>query len=135
MDKIREMKRLKRDTDYQHFILKQRYASIDGLSELLYVDHVDYIRYNGDTYDYVLYLISLLFYTPVAPIKLFRCIDRLGHDDESDEWRELNGGEELCGGFHTFSCDDDNDGRFLKLIEGLIEKIDNDPVLRQQCRN
>jgi len=128
MEKGRETKRLKRDTDSQHFVLKQRYAPIDGLSELLYVDDVDYIRYNSDTYGYVLYLISLLFYTPVAAIKLFRCTDGLWHDDESDEWRELKEGEELCGGFHTFSCDDGNHGLFLKLIEGLIEKIDIDPI-------
>ena len=128
MEKGRETKRLKRDTDSQHFVLKQRYAPIEGLSELLSVNDVDYIRYNGETYDYVLYLISLLNYKPVAAIKLFRCTDGSWHDDESDEWREVKGDEELCGGFHTFCCDDGNHDLSLKLIEGLVEQIDIDPI-------
>jgi hypothetical protein len=128
MEKGRETKRLKRDTDSQDFVLKQRYAPIEGLRELLSVTDVDYVRDNGDTYDYVLYLISLLIYKPVAAIKLFRCTDGSWHDDESDEWREVKGGEELCGGFHTFCCDDGNHDLSLKLIEGLIEQIDIDPI-------
>jgi hypothetical protein len=112
----------------QNFMLKQRNAPIHGLRDLLEVPQLDYILYNGKTYNYIVYITSLLLRCPLEKITIYRCKDGLWRDDESEEWEKITPDEALKAGVHLWSSSDGNLDFSVKLIEGIIDTIDIDPI-------
>ena len=102
MEKGPPSKRLK-SSSREHFMLKQRNAPVGGLRDLLAVGSLDYILHNGNTYEYIIYITSLLIGCPMQKITIYRCKDGLWRDDESEEWEEITADEPLKGGVHLWS--------------------------------
>jgi len=112
----------------EHFMLKQRYAPPGGLRDLLDVGSLDYILHNGNTYEYIVYITSLLVGCPMQKITIYRCKDGNWRDDESDEWEKITADEQLKGGVHLWSSTGGDCDFTVKLTKGIIDNIDVDPI-------
>src|SRR5271156_6565859 len=91
----------------QDFLLKQRFAKTE-LRDLLDVSNVDYIRQNGTTYEYVIWITALILKCAKSDIKIYRCEDGLFRDDYSDQWGEVAAQESLRSGVHMFTSANGN---------------------------
>jgi len=109
------------------FLLKQRFAKTE-LRDLLDVSNVDYIRQNGTTYEYVIWITALILKCAQPDIKIYRCEDGLFRDDYSSQWEEIAAEESLRSGVHMFTSTNGSHEFSVKLTEGIVETVDVDPI-------
>ena len=110
-------------------LLKQRHAPFYGLRDTIGVDNVDHILFNGEIYEYILYITSLILEKAVETLRIYRCDDGSLQDDDSEQWKLINLSDKIQRGFHLFECTDGNFMMPFKLIEGMITEINIDPVI------
>jgi len=111
------------------FLLKQRHAPLYGLRDIINVGNVDHILFNGETYEYIYYITSLILEKAVDTLRIYRCDDGSLQDDDPEQWKLINSSDRIQGGFHLFECTDGNFILPFKLIEGMITEININPVI------
>ena len=111
------------------FLLKQRHAPFYGLRDIIDVGNIDHILFNGETYEYIYYITSLILEKAVETLRIYRCDDGSLQDDDSELWKVINSSDRIQGGCHVFECTDGNFMMPFKLIEGMITEINIDPVI------
>jgi hypothetical protein len=86
------------------FNLRQRNAQVGALREIIGVGNVNHILFNGNHYDYILYILGLILETARTNLRIYRCPDGSNADDVSTEWKELHPKEVIKFGYHVFEC-------------------------------
>ena len=99
-------KRLNQSLAAISFLLRQRHAPLDGLRDILDVGDVAHITFNGDTYEYLYYITSLVLETAQNKLSIYRCNDGRLAQDDSEEWKKLDLNDSLQGGIHLVQCSD-----------------------------
>lgn len=121
-------------TSFEHlicmsFLLKQRHAPFYGLRDIIDVGDINHILFNGETYEYIYYITSLILEKAVETLRIYRCDDGSLQNDDSELWKVINSSDRIQGGCHVFECTDGNFMMPFKLIEGMITEINIDPVI------
>ena len=101
--------RLKPPLLAQSFLLRQRHAPVNGpVVDILDVDDVAYITFNGDTYEYLYYITSLVLEKEKDKLSIYRCAHGRFAPDNSDEWKKVCLGDTFQGGMHLVEYSEGN---------------------------
>ena len=99
--------RLKPPLLAQSFLLRQRHAPVNGpVVDILDVDDVAYITFNGDTYEYLYYITSLVLEKEKDKLSIYRCAHGRFAPDNSDEWKKVSPSDTFQGGMHLVEYSD-----------------------------
>ena len=79
---------------------------LDGLRDILNVGDITHITFNGDTYEYLYYITSLVLQTVQDKLSIYRCNDGRQVPDDSEEWKKLDLNGSLQEGIHLVECSD-----------------------------
>ena len=91
------------------FLLRQRHAPVNGpVVDILDVDDVAYITFNGDTYEYLYYITSLVLEKEKDKLSIYRCAHGRFAPDNSDEWKKVCLGDTFQGGMHLVEYSEGN---------------------------
>ena len=102
-------KRLKQPLPAKSFLLRQRHAPVNGpVVDILDVDDVAYITFNGDTYEYLYYITSLVLEKEKDKLSIYRCAHGRFAPDNSDEWKKVCLGDTFQGGMHLVEYSEGN---------------------------
>jgi hypothetical protein len=91
------------------FLLRQRHAPVNGpVVDILIVDNVTRITFNGDTYEYLYYITSLVLEKEKDKLSIYRCAHGRFALDNSDEWKKVCPGDAFQGGMHLVEYSEGN---------------------------